>query len=152
MTIGELSRRTGVSVKALRRYEGLGLIYTAGRSPANYRLFDQSALWCVGVIGGLRTLGLTVAEIRTLACVYLDRPSEPIGPHLAERLEAARVRLDARIAELQALRRRIDEFEASHRERLSGRTEADFRDDDPRNPLRCLDSPPGGRPYGQPWR
>ena len=44
MTIGELSRRTGVSVKALRRYEGMGLIYTAGRSASNYRLFDESAL------------------------------------------------------------------------------------------------------------
>ena len=29
MTIGELSQRTGLSQKALRRYEGMGLIYTA---------------------------------------------------------------------------------------------------------------------------
>lgn len=146
MTIGELSRRTGVSVKALRRYEGLGLIYTAGRSPANYRLFDQSALWCVGVIGGLRNLGLTIAEIKDLACVYLEAPSEPIGPRVAERLGAARERLDARIAELEGLRRRIDEFEVSHRGQLSGAPEADFRNDDPRNARRRLDSPPGGRP------
>jgi len=34
MTIGELARRSGTSVKALRRYEGMGLIYTVGRSPA----------------------------------------------------------------------------------------------------------------------
>jgi len=33
MTIGELSRRTDVAVKALRAYEGMGLIYTVGRSP-----------------------------------------------------------------------------------------------------------------------
>jgi DNA-binding transcriptional MerR regulator len=32
MTIGTLSRRTGVPVKTLRTYEDLGLIYTAGRS------------------------------------------------------------------------------------------------------------------------
>lgn len=67
MTIGALSRRTGVPVKALREYEDAGLIYTMGRSPGNYRLFDETALWCVGVIGTLRALGLTLAEIRELA-------------------------------------------------------------------------------------
>ncbi len=66
MTIGELSRRTGVSVKILRRYDSQGLLYSAGRSAANYRLFDESALWCVEVVTGLRNLGLTVAEIRDL--------------------------------------------------------------------------------------
>ena len=46
MTVGELSRRTAVPVKALREYHDLGLIYSVGRSAANYRLFDKSALWC----------------------------------------------------------------------------------------------------------
>ena len=32
MTIGTLSRRTGIPVKALRTYEDMGLIYTVGRS------------------------------------------------------------------------------------------------------------------------
>jgi len=41
MTIGALSRRTGVPVKALREYEDLGLIYTVGRSAGNYQLFDE---------------------------------------------------------------------------------------------------------------
>jgi DNA-binding transcriptional MerR regulator len=30
MTIGALSRRTGVPVKALRTYEDMGLLYTVG--------------------------------------------------------------------------------------------------------------------------
>jgi DNA-binding transcriptional MerR regulator len=64
MTIGTLSRRTGVPVKALRAYEDMGLIYTVGRSPGNYRLFGDEALWCVGVVGALRDLGLTLEEIR----------------------------------------------------------------------------------------
>lgn len=133
MTIGELSQRSGVSAKILRRYEGMGLIYTAGRSQANYRLFDDSALWCVGVVTGLRNLGLTVAEIRGLAIVYLGVPDEPIGPRLAERLGAARARVDARIADLVLLRQRIDDFEASRHAELAGRPGADFRHGDPRN-------------------
>ncbi len=50
MTIGQLARLTGVSIKALREYAQLGFIYTLGRSESNYRLFDESALWCVQVI------------------------------------------------------------------------------------------------------
>ncbi len=135
MTVGELSWRTGTPVKALRRYADMGLVYTAGRSAANYRLFDESALWCVRVIANLRGLGLTVAEIGELAGVYLGQPDQPIGPHLAERLRAAGARLDARIAELQELRRRIDGFEARHAAQLSGQAGADFRAEDPRSPL-----------------
>jgi DNA-binding transcriptional MerR regulator len=132
MMIGELARRSGTSVKALRRYEGMGLIYTVGRSPAGYRRFDEDALWCVQVIGNLRGLGLTVAEIRELAGVYLNRPDQPIGPHLAERLRGARARLDARIVELQQIRRRLDAFEAAHRADLGCHGGADFRAGDPR--------------------
>lgn len=93
MTIGELVRRSGMSVEALRRLEGMGLIYTVGRSQAGYRLFDTDALWCIQVISNLRSLGLTVAEVHELAGVYLARPDQPIGPHLAERLRDVRARL-----------------------------------------------------------
>lgn len=128
MTIGELSRRTGTPVKALREYADQGLIYTAGRSPANYRLFDESALWCVAVIRGLRSLGLTLAEIGGLAAVYLGRPAEPIGPHLAGRLDTVRERLEGRIRELTELRQRLDDFEACHHRELAGDA---FRAGDP---------------------
>ena len=142
MTIGELSRRCGVPVRALRAYTDMGLVYSAGRSTSGYRLFDESALWCAAVIGELRGLGLTVAEIRELAGIYLGQPGEPIGPHVAERLRRARHRADARIRELQDLRRRIDEVLASHDYELAGDA---FRAADPRHGT-VLDSAPGGRP------
>src|SRR5260370_42556590 len=66
MTIGQLSRRTGVPIKVLRDYERLGFVYTLGRSTGNYRLFAEEALWCVQVFQGLRSLGLTLQEIQTL--------------------------------------------------------------------------------------
>jgi DNA-binding transcriptional MerR regulator len=64
MTVGELSRITGVPVKALRQYADWRLVYTIGRSPTGYRLFDADALWCVRMIDHLRGLGLTLAETR----------------------------------------------------------------------------------------
>ena len=139
MTIGELSRRTGTPIKALREYADQGLIYTAGRSPANYRLFDPSALWCVAVIRGLRSLGLTLTEIGELAAVYLGQPGQPIGPYLAGRLDVVRQRLDTRIRELTELRQRIDDFEACYHRELAGDA---VRVGDPAHGRTCL-SPRG---------
>lgn len=113
MTIGQLSRRTGVPIKVLRTYEGLGFLYTLGRSESNYRLFDEEALWCVQVIEGLRSLGLTLKEIRALVRCYLERPGEPSGALLEAPLAQALARVEARITALEAQRQRIQEFQAA---------------------------------------
>jgi MerR family transcriptional regulator, copper efflux regulator len=117
MTVGALSRRTGTPARALRAWTDMGLVYSAGRSP-----------------------GLTIAEIRDLAAVYLGRPGEPVGPHLAALLRRARDRADARIASLQDLRERIDQ--ALARDELAGDA---LRHTDPRLGA-ALDLAPGGKP------
>ena len=132
MTVGELSTRTGLSVKAIRRYHDLGLIYSAGRSEAGYRLFDQSALWCAQTIEGLRSLGLTIKEIEELTGSYLGEPDEPIGPRLAELLDRAEQRIAARIGQLEAVRRRNREYRAHHAAALAGRGEEPLAPPDPR--------------------
>lgn len=130
MTIGRLARQTGLTVKLLREYEDLGLIYTVGRSPGNYRLFDEEALWCVRMISAMRALGLTLSEISVLTEVYLQRSDEPIGPRFASALDAAHRRITERIGELQATVERIEAFKAANRNALSGR--ADLVLGDPR--------------------
>lgn len=131
MTVGELSRHTGVPVKALRSYTDWGLIYTVGRSPANYRLYDGDARWCVHLIGELRGLGLTLAEIRDLFADY-PHSGPRLGPALAQLLSAARDRIDAKIADLEQTRGRIDAFRAAHQEQLSAGSDACRWADDPR--------------------
>jgi len=113
MTIGQLSRHTGVPIKVLRTYEDLGFLYTLGRSESNYRLFGEEAVWCVQVIQGLRSLGLTLKEIRTLVMYYLERPGESSSLLLEAHLTQAIARVEARITALQALRQRILEFQAA---------------------------------------
>jgi len=113
VTIGQLSRRTGVPIKVLRDYEDLGFLYTLGRSESNYRLFGEEALWCVQVIQGLRSLGLTLKEIQTLVTCYLERPGEPSGVLLEAQLAQILARVEAQISTLQALRQRILEFQAA---------------------------------------
>jgi MerR family copper efflux transcriptional regulator len=132
MTIGQLARRSGVSIKVLRQYEGLGLVYTLGRSESNYRLFGEEALWCVQVIGNLRSLGLTLKEIQEICAFYCERPSEPIGPQLGEKLNRALNRIETRMAELWAIRQRINDFQTEHAAALAGHADLELYASDPR--------------------
>jgi DNA-binding transcriptional MerR regulator len=118
MTVGELSRSTGLSIKAIREYESLGLIYSAGRSESNYRLFDQSALWCASAIERLRELGLTIKEIQHLARVY-ERSVDDVEPELDRLLVGSERRVDEQIDRLQALRQRIHAYRRENSGALS---------------------------------
>lgn len=113
MTIGTLARRTGLSHKAIRQLEARGLIYSAGRSESNYRLFDDTAMWCAGAVAQLRSLGLTLAEIEQLHASYLADPDRPPAVQFARLLDRAHRRISDRIREQQQTLRRIENFRAS---------------------------------------
>ncbi len=132
MTIGQLARRSGVSIRALREYEDMGLIYGLGRSDSNYRLFDEYALWCLQVIRSLRALGLTLKEIQEISVVYCEHRGEPIGLHLREKLDRALVRIGARMGELQEIRHGIRSFRAAHARALAGQADLELYAVDPR--------------------
>jgi DNA-binding transcriptional MerR regulator len=135
MTIGQLARRTGVSIRALREYDALRLIYGLGRSGSNYRLFDESALWCLQIVGSLRSLGLTLKEIQEISAIYVEHRGEPIGPYLGEKLNRALDRTDARIAALQEIRQRVRHFRALHADALAGQADLELYLSDPRRPV-----------------
>jgi DNA-binding transcriptional MerR regulator len=121
ITVGGLARRTGMSRKTIRELEGLGLIYSAGRSEANYRLFDeQQALWCVNTVRDLRSLGLTLKEIQRLAAAHHNGSPEELGPELARLLGNAERRIDDRINELRAVQRRIADYRHKNAATLEG--------------------------------
>jgi len=116
MKIGELARLTGVSVKAIRLYESLGLVRTAGRSSANYRLFPPEAIGCVEAIKSGRKLGLSLKDLEILAEMYQKDPR--IEPELLARLLDKARELDERIERLGELRQRIIAFCESHENAL----------------------------------
>ncbi len=113
MTVGQLARRTGVPIKALRTFEDLGFLSTLGRSESNYRLFGEEAVRCVQVVQGLRSLGLTLKAIRALVTAHCEGPGELVDGLLQEHLPQALARVEAQITTLQALRHHILEFQAA---------------------------------------
>jgi DNA-binding transcriptional MerR regulator len=72
VNIGELSRRTGLSVKTIRYYSDEGLVPEASRSPSGYRRYDAAALARLEFVRTLRDLGLDLATIRRV----LDRHAD----------------------------------------------------------------------------
>ncbi|MGW1432512.1 MerR family transcriptional regulator [Streptomyces sp. NPDC002431] len=68
-SIGELSRRTGLSVRTIRFYSDSGVVAPTTRSPAGYRLYDLNALLRLELLRTLRELGMDLATIQRV----LDR-------------------------------------------------------------------------------
>lgn len=130
--MGELSERTGISRKAIRDLEHRGLIYSAGRSESNYRLYDEDALWCVQMITGLRSLGLTLGEVQQFGADYQARPGAQVGPRLAALLERAQQRVTAQLAELEQILTRIEAFREANAAALTGEPDAQLGPPDPR--------------------
>ncbi|GAC1401998.1 MAG: hypothetical protein NVSMB60_17840 [Mycobacterium sp.] len=116
LTLGDLSRRTGIPIKAIRFYTDHGLVNTLGRSPAGYRAYTSEALCCLQLITTMRGLGLTITEIRELT---RPQPQSP-GPRLAGLHAASHERITERIAALQATLARIDAYERDHHAELTG--------------------------------
>ena len=106
LTIGELSRRTGLSVSAIRFYEARGLV-GAIRTSGNQRRFMRSDIRRLSFALIAQRCGLTLAEIEAeMATLPDDRaPSRADWQAISTRLRAT---LEARIAMLEATRDRLD--------------------------------------------
>ncbi|MFF7245296.1 MerR family transcriptional regulator [Embleya sp. NPDC008237] len=63
-SIGDLARRTGLSVRTIRFYADAGVVPPTRRSPAGYRLYDLDALVRLELVRTLRDLGIDLVTIR----------------------------------------------------------------------------------------
>jgi len=101
--VAEVGRRTGLSRKALRHYEALGLVNPAGRTDAGYRLYDVDALRRIELVNRAKVLGLRLSEAKE----FLHVAEGCCGDHhpaLAALVAGKLAETEQRIAELQSLR------------------------------------------------
>jgi DNA-binding transcriptional MerR regulator len=66
MQIGDLAKKAGVSVRAIRYYEELGLLHPGSHSVGGFRLYCDENLKRLNVINLMKELGLTLTEIRQI--------------------------------------------------------------------------------------
>ena len=106
LTIGELSRRSGVAASALRFYENEALV-TSVRGPGGQRRYARDVLRRVAFIRAAQAIGLRLDEIRdSLASLpELRTPNKADWAKLSKRW---RPLLDERINALTTLRDQLD--------------------------------------------
>jgi MerR family redox-sensitive transcriptional activator SoxR len=102
LTIGEVSRRSGIASSALRFYEERGLI-SSERAGSGHRRYPRPVLRRIAFIVFARRIGLTLEE------VGVELAKLPSG-HVPNRRDWSRLsrtwtsRIDQRIAELERLK------------------------------------------------
>ncbi|WP_283136522.1 MerR family transcriptional regulator [Rhizohabitans arisaemae] len=115
-TIGELARRTGLSIKTIRFYANTGLVPPTARNPAGHRLYDIGALARLDLVRTLRELGFDLPIVRRLLDREVSVP-EVAAAH-AEALNAQIRSLRLRRSVLRAVAKRgstPEETELMHR-------------------------------------
>lgn len=106
LTIGELARRTGLSVSAIRYYEERGLV-DALRSKGNQRRFLRADIRRLSFILIAQQLGLSLEEIEQ-ALAGLPQGRNPTAADWAKISRTIRQRIDMRIAALEKVREDLD--------------------------------------------
>ena len=106
LTIGDLAKRTGLSVSAIRFYEDKGLVEPL-RTEGGQRRFLRGDIRRLSFVLIAQQLGLTIREIE----VELARLPQGRNPNAADWRKISRAMrkgIDAKIAQLERTRDRLD--------------------------------------------
>jgi MerR family copper efflux transcriptional regulator len=105
VAIGEAAKRSGVSARMVRHYEGLGLLPAVARTGSGYRQYGEADIHSLRFIKRARDLGFSMDEIAELVGLWQNRRRASASvKRIAERHLGE---LDQRIAGLQAMRKTL---------------------------------------------
>ncbi|MFV0534453.1 MAG: MerR family DNA-binding transcriptional regulator [Cumulibacter sp.] len=104
MLIGEVSERSGVSVRMLRHYDSIGLLSPSTRTTTGYREYVEDDLRRLFHIEGLRSLGI---GLRDVAAALNDLTFDP-----RDLIEQIALATRSRIARDEELLRRLERVQS----------------------------------------
>ncbi len=99
LKVGDLARRTGLTVRTLHHYDEVGLLKPSGRSDAGYRLYSQADVQRLHGIQTMRQMGLALCDIAELLAGDGVAPERIIGQQIRA--------LDQQITQATELRGRL---------------------------------------------
>ena len=105
LKIGEVSKRSGVGVEALRFYEKSGLLDRPSRTYSGYRVYGEEVLERLAFIKQAQALGFSLEEIRRI--VDDARRGQSPCEEVREIVRRRMGELDERLRELQRHRREL---------------------------------------------
>ena len=99
LKVGELARRSGLTVRTLHHYDSIGLLKPSGRSDAGYRLYNRDDVARLHQVQALRRFGMALADIGQ----FLAKPGASLPDLIARQIDS----LDRQIAEAAKLREQL---------------------------------------------
>lgn len=123
LRIGDLARRVGVTVKAVRHYEAKGLLPAALRTNAGYRYFRQEDLTLLRTITGLKRMGFSLSEICEVVDLVREACCPEVRPRLRNAIDAKLREIDLGMEEMLQLRARLSRYRDGVAERAPAATE-----------------------------
>ena len=105
MKIGQVAESAGVSVDTVRFYERRGVLPAPERLPSGYRTYTAATVERIRLARRLQALGLTLDEV--VDALHATDRGDATCASERWRLEAVLARIDAKVAELRAVRREV---------------------------------------------
>ena len=105
LKIGEVSKRSGVGIEALRFYEKGGLLDRPSRTFSGYRVYGEEVLERLEFIKRAQALGFSLDEIRRI--IDDARKGESPCDEVREIVRRRMAELDERLRELHRYRREL---------------------------------------------
>ncbi len=102
LRIGEVAKRTGLSVKTIRFYCDQGLLQPSGRSEGGYRLFNEDCLAELTLIRTLRVMDVPLAELARI--LEVRRSGFCHCNSLKNSISTKIVAIDERISALESMK------------------------------------------------
>lgn len=106
LTIGEVARETGASVRSIRHYEEHGLL-TSIRASNNYRTFPVAAVTQVRQIQRMIATGFSLADIRSFPDCMLMLEGAASCPETTDAQRKRLASIERQISDLERLRARL---------------------------------------------
>ena len=126
LTIGNVSKRTGLPTRTIRFYEDEGLVPPPRRSESGYRLYSDADVLRLQLIRRGKLLGLDLPTIRNLVTKALSSDCAAFGDELRDVISRQRAEVESRLAELTALRDELASLEEHVNHCCQGCTPADM--------------------------
>ncbi|HSV59336.1 MAG TPA: Cu(I)-responsive transcriptional regulator [Variovorax sp.] len=105
VSIGEAARRSGISARMVRHYEGLGLLSHVARSESGYRQYSAADVHTLRFIKRSRDMGFSMEQVAELVGLWHNRRRTSAS---VKRVAQAHLEeLEQRIAAMQAMQRTL---------------------------------------------
>ena len=109
LKIGQLAQAAGVSAKAIRYYEQVGVLPPANRTAAGYRVFAEQSLHQLLFIRRARTLGLSLRKLKSLTAALDDGPRATVRPRLLGMVREQLSAVQRQIRDLHLFRQQLEQ-------------------------------------------